>query len=443
MAPNHDNPFASGGTAATNDTAVHSGGDGFRSPHPLMTSPPPPPQAQSSSGQNFDQSHMTTATSHLFVSPNEPMYTNTPHSAATRTTFARPSTMTTPRSTTDVSLAQSARNDFKKHGSGVTQSLEEIRRKDENRPGTLTARLVSAEERRDVAGKRYTAYVVHVKLPNTVELQLEHRYSEFAKLHDVLKSHGIHLVEGGHHSGHNGGGSSGRGGNVVVFPKKHLAGRIGNWTPSLKWAPEQHDELVQYRKIQLDVWLTHVCERYNLGDLPHSVGHAVLEFLTLSDRPPCEYENPVDGILGENEDDTVQSINGGGNNNRSGSSSTPRGKGSSGGGIRWNNPISFTLGSSIRQACHIVDEMCAPRRGPLKESDQSIPLDLLHHAKGLVFLTVIKAGLVVSGRVGTGLLLARIDGPQSWSAPCALGTMVRIGDGNFCFLADIFVFNQE
>ena len=68
----------------------------------------------------------------------------------------------------------------------------------------------------------------------------------------------------------------------------------------------------------------------------------------------------------------------------------------------------------------------------LKDTDQSIPLDLLHCAKGLIFLTVAKAGLVVSGRVGTGLLVARSSTDdndnnelqqQQWSAPCALGTI--------------------
>jgi lipid-binding SYLF domain-containing protein len=45
----------------------------------------------------------------------------------------------------------------------------------------------------------------------------------------------------------------------------------------------------------------------------------------------------------------------------------------------------------------------------------------LHGAKGLCFLTVLKAGLVVSGCVGTGLLVAQLDNCQS--APCALGTV--------------------
>jgi len=69
----------------------------------------------------------------------------------------------------------------------------------------------------------------------------------------------------------------------------------------------------------------------------------------------------------------------------------------------------------------------------ITSSDQSIPLDLLQCAKGLIFLTVIKGGFMVSGRIGTGLLIARLEDDDdnnnnnqphnSWSAPCALGTI--------------------
>ncbi|KAL3919570.1 MAG: hypothetical protein SGARI_007174, partial [Bacillariaceae sp.] len=114
----------------------------------------------------------------------------------------------------------------------------------------MTARLLSAETRRDVTGKKFVTYILQVKLANGDIKQLEHRYSEFAKLHDTLNNHGI---------------------DVAVFPGKNLAGRLGNWTPSLKWAPEQHDDLVQYRKVQLDVWLVSLLQKYNLGELPHSL----------------------------------------------------------------------------------------------------------------------------------------------------------------------------
>lgn len=53
--------------------------------------------------------------------------------------------------------------------------------------------------------------------------------------------------------------------------------------------------------------------------------------------------------------------------------------------------------------------------------DQSIPLPLVTNAKGLAFLTVVKAGFLVTGRLGTGLVLSRLPNGE-WSAPSAIGT---------------------
>jgi lipid-binding SYLF domain-containing protein len=290
-------------------------------------------------------------------------------------TFPFPATPHTPQahplafsSVTPESLAQSARKEWRQHGTALTQSLEEQRRLDEERPGTLTVRVLSADTRRDVSGAKYTAYILRVQLATGQVLELEHRYSEFAKLNDNFKSHNIQL-------------------EYVPFPSKHWAGRMGNWTPSLKWAPSSHGDLIHYRKIQLDVWLVHVVGKYNLGDLPHSVHTSVYHFLTQSDQAPCDQDNPIA------EKDA----------------------------LRWNNPLSFTLGSTIRQATATVEHMCY-HDASLNDTDQSIPLDLLQGAKGLCFLTVLKGGLVVSGRVGTGLLVARLE-ENRWSAPCALGTV--------------------
>jgi lipid-binding SYLF domain-containing protein len=262
------------------------------------------------------------------------------------------------------SIALSARKEWRDHGFGITQTLEEKRRLDEERAGTITVRVISAETRLDISGKKYTAYVLRVTLPNSQIVQLERRYSDFSKLNEIFKSYRLSLD--------------------TSFPPKSMAGRMGNWTPSAIWAPEQHSELIEFRKIQFDVWLVHVVEKYNLGDLPHSVAHAIYDFLTLPDRPPCEQDNQHEETW------------------------------------KWNNPLSFTLGSSIRQATATLQHMCQEDDNHL--NDQSIPLDLLQHAKGLCFLTVIKAGLLVSGRVGTGLLIARLS-ESHWSAPCALQTV--------------------
>jgi len=118
------------------------------------------------------------------------------------------------------------------------------------------------------------------------------------------------------------------------------------------------------------------------------------EFLTSNTKPPCDRENDLDL------DTPIEQS------------------------LRWSNPLSFTLGSSIRQAAYTVQYMCLQG---LNESDQSIPLDLLQHAKGLCFLTVVKCGLMVTGKIGTGLVVARRS-DNTWSAPSALGT-VGVGWG--------------
>jgi len=303
------------------------------------------------------------------------------------------------------SLVRSARKEWNRHGKALTQDMEETRRRDENRPGTLTVRLISAENRRDVTGRKYTAYVLKVRLPDGKVLQLEHRYSEFVKLKDAMDNHGVVMD--------------------AVFPSKHLAGRIGNWQLARRWAPDQHDELVRYRTVQLDVWLVGVTARYNLGDVPHSLARTIYDFLTLSDRPPCDLENTL----------AVATLPSSLREERSFLGGSKSGGGSSSSALRWNNPIPFTLGSSIRQACRIVEELCMPSSSSsssskmLLKSDQSIPLDLLQCARGLIFLTVLKAGFMVSGRIGTGLLIAKTEGNgngnggERWSAPCALGTI--------------------
>ena len=90
---------------------------------------------------------------------------------------------------------------------------------------------------------------------------------------------------------------------------------------------------------------------------------------------------------------------------------------------KWNNPLSFTLGSTFPQATSTLEHICHHKHDNdnTKLNDESISLDCLHFAKGLCFLTVLKAGLVVSGRVGTGLLVAQLN--NCWSAPCVLGTV--------------------
>src|SRR6188474_562770 len=52
--------------------------------------------------------------------------------------------------------------------------------------------------------------------------------------------------------------------------------------------------------------------------------------------------------------------------------------------------------------------------------ETAIPPAVLRDAKGVAILTVTKAGFVLSGRGGTGVVVARTDG--GWSGPSAIGT---------------------
>ena len=476
----NENPFAS----PSSQTQGVSGGRPDHSPnlHPLQTPTAPPPESLAEHSQ------------HIFISPNQPIYSNVSGTGPSTTGVAAQSF----KDSNDV--RESARKTYRNHGSGVTQTLEEIRRLDESQVGSLTARIVGANtDRRDFANNRYTSYIIQVKSSYQQQqanaavqtpTEIEHRYSEFSKLHDLLERHNVKIYEST-------GGSYSK--NVITFPSKHLAGRLGNWTPSRRWAPNASHDLVEYRKRQLDVWLTHVCHMYNndsvrIGSsgsngnvnmdgsitvvLPQLVRNAIEDFLSpihssaQTTRPPCDFDNYDYGDIDN------------GDSQRHDQQQTP-----SSSTFSVNNPIAFTLGKSIRQACCIVHDMCCvgpastsaaatsssggslvgpalsstnsalnttvatPAVG-MKDHDQSIPLDLLRAARGLMFLTVIKAGVVVSARAGTGLLVARLDAaaprgsggqgcgsstsasnsadgstPQ-WSAPCAIGTVVCTGKLN-------------
>jgi len=59
--------------------------------------------------------------------------------------------------------------------------------------------------------------------------------------------------------------------------------------------------------------------------------------------------------------------------------------------------------------------------------DHSLPLHLVQKAKGLAFLTAAKVGFMITGKVGTGVVIARLpDG--GWSAPSAI-LLIGLGGG--------------
>lgn len=68
--------------------------------------------------------------------------------------------------------------------------------------------------------------------------------------------------------------------------------------------------------------------------------------------------------------------------------------------------LSATLRSDIEEAACILSELC-------------IPACVMENACGVVVMSIIKGGFIFSGRVGSGIVVARTS--DGWSAPSALG----------------------
>ncbi|RPA81440.1 DUF500-domain-containing protein [Ascobolus immersus RN42] len=88
-------------------------------------------------------------------------------------------------------------------------------------------------------------------------------------------------------------------------------------------------------------------------------------------------------------------------------------------GVGLHNPLPANLYSECRKAAEILKKFVDPRAS--FGAEKVIPPSVLQNAKRLAILTVVKGGFLVSARVGSGLVVAKLpDG--TWSAPSALGT---------------------
>lgn len=90
-----------------------------------------------------------------------------------------------------------------------------------------------------------------------------------------------------------------------------------------------------------------------------------------------------------------------------------------------NSPLPSDFESEVQKAAKILSSFTDPEKveGGL---DNVIPRDVFANAKGLAIFTVVKAGFFWSGRVGSGLVIAKFpDG--SWSSP----SLINIGGVGF------------
>lgn len=84
-----------------------------------------------------------------------------------------------------------------------------------------------------------------------------------------------------------------------------------------------------------------------------------------------------------------------------------------------NLPVGLSMEHEIYKASNTLRTYCQISR---LNAERSIPSVVLKGARGLAILTVVKAGVVVAYKLGTGLVIARrADG--SWSAPSAISSV--------------------
>ncbi|KAF3774660.1 SH3 domain-containing protein [Nymphaea thermarum] len=84
-----------------------------------------------------------------------------------------------------------------------------------------------------------------------------------------------------------------------------------------------------------------------------------------------------------------------------------------------NFPWGQSMEYEIYKATNTIRGYC--KVGCLKP-ERSIPDNILKHAKGLAILTVVKVGVMVTYKVGTGLVIARRE-DGSWSPPSAISSL--------------------
>ncbi|KDO24736.1 hypothetical protein SPRG_10270 [Saprolegnia parasitica CBS 223.65] len=81
---------------------------------------------------------------------------------------------------------------------------------------------------------------------------------------------------------------------------------------------------------------------------------------------------------------------------------------------------SVPLKQSIEDECENAGKILRQFFDPTN-LDRRIPVAFLERAHGLAFLTVVKAGLLITAKLGSGLVITKLPN-GTWSAPAAIGT---------------------
>lgn len=74
-----------------------------------------------------------------------------------------------------------------------------------------------------------------------------------------------------------------------------------------------------------------------------------------------------------------------------------------------NMPYTLSMAADIRKATYSIHNLFNKRN---VLHDDVIPATLLSNAKGIVFVTILKAGLIYGGRIGTGIIIKKVKNPD-------------------------------
>eukprot|EP00611_Tribonema_gayanum_P027474 TRINITY_DN67_c0_g1_i11.p1 TRINITY_DN67_c0_g1~~TRINITY_DN67_c0_g1_i11.p1 ORF type:complete len:577 (-),score=150.00 TRINITY_DN67_c0_g1_i11:421-2151(-) len=84
----------------------------------------------------------------------------------------------------------------------------------------------------------------------------------------------------------------------------------------------------------------------------------------------------------------------------------------------FNSPLRLSLQDEIVKATHALQNFTCDNR---IEGEDRLPGDLIRASAGVAFITFVRAGLLFTGKIGTGLVVSRRpDG--TWSAPAAIAS---------------------
>jgi lipid-binding SYLF domain-containing protein len=84
-----------------------------------------------------------------------------------------------------------------------------------------------------------------------------------------------------------------------------------------------------------------------------------------------------------------------------------------------NSPLPSDFASEVQKAANILASFTADPETVEGGLDNVIPVDVIQKARGLAMFTVVKAGFMWSGRMGSGMVIARLE-DGSWSPPSCI-----------------------